>query len=352
MQTLKLLGKPSLSGAGKNIDLPLTRVSWLLVYLGYHGEWMTRQALAFFLRPDADNDTAMHYLRKLLAAARSLPYLEELEVERTRVRWQVPTDLAHFRAAKAAQRWADAYQLFQGELAAGLDASDSLSYDEWLTTERRALVDEFAQVALEYAGELEQVGDHAAAAEVARTLLTYSALSEEAARSYARNTFLLGHRSVALSFLKRFKQAFSDEFIFGVGEETEKLFAELAANPGAGEGVQAPAAGYAADDHGVNNLTKLLLDPKVRLLNLGNTSGGDEIVISKRVSSAQAFGAVVGLVEHLLNEGHTTRATELAMQVLYHQACSDSVRFKLLGMLTEQGKSGSPFLALFDRTSV
>ena len=351
MRTLKLLGKPSLSGAGERIDLPLTRVSWLLVYLAYHGEWMMRQELAFFLRPDADNETAMHYLRKLLAAARSLPYLEELEIERTRVRWQVPTDLAHFRAAKAAQRWADAYQLFQGELAAGLDASDSLSYDEWLTTERRTLVDEFAVVALQHAGELERVGDHAAAAEVARTLLTYSALSEEAARSYAKNTFLLGHRSVALGFLKRFKQAFSDEFVFGVGEETERLFAELAANPGAGEGVQAPAAGCAPDDYGLNNLTKLLLDPKVRLLNFGTTSG-DEIVISKRVSSAQAFGAVVGLVEHLLNEGHTTRATELAMQVLYHQACSESVKYKLLGLLTEQGKSGSPFLALFDRTSV
>ena len=347
---LKLLGKPVFENVPRTTDLPPTRVSWLLVYLGYHGEWLTRQELAFFFRPDADNDTALHYLRKLLAAARSLPWLEGLEIERSRVRWQVPTDLAHFRAAKAAQRWGDAYELFQGELAAGLDASDSLSYDEWLTLERRALLDDYSVVALQYAGELEAKGHHAAAAEVARTLLEYSPLSEEAACCYARNTYLLGHRSVALSFLKRFKQAFSDEFVFGVGDETERLFTELTSASNPDETGSAVSDGDS--DRDGDDLAKLLLDPKVRLLNLGNTSGGEEIVISKRVSSAQAFGAVVGLVEHLLSEGHTSRATELAMQVLTHQACSDTIRYKLLGLLTEQGKSGTPFLALFDRTSV
>ncbi len=343
---LKLLGTPVFEGATVT-DLPPTRVSWLLVYLGYYGDWLTRQELAFFFRPDADNDTALHYLRKLLAAARSLPWAEGLEIERTRVRWQVPTDLAHFRAAKSAQRWGDAYRLFQGELAAGLDASDSLSYDEWLTTERRALVDTFAVVALQYATELENSGNHAEAAEAARTLLNYAPFSEEAARCYARNTYLFGHRSVALGFLSRFKQAFGNEFVFGVGAETERLFAELTSDcePGK-EGLEA----FSGNDG--DALSKLLLDPNVRLLNLGNTGGGDEIVISKRVSSAHAFGAIVDLVEHLLSEGHTSRATELAMQVLTHRACSDGVKYKLLGLLTEQGKSGTPFLALFDRTSV
>ncbi len=341
---LKILGKPVLEVGGETVDLPPTRVSWLLVYLGYHGEWLTRQDLAFFFRPDADNDTALHYLRKLLAAARSLPWAH-LEIERTRVRWQVPTDLAHFRAAKAAGRWGEAYRLFQGELAAGLDASDSLSYDEWLSAERRALVDAFAVVALQHAAELEGSSDHAAAAEVAETLLGYNAFSEEAARCYARNTFSLGHRSVALRFLSRFRQAFSDEFVFGVGDQTERLFAELAATSSPDED------GSALGGHG-GDLEKLLLDPNVRVLNLGNTNDGDEIVISQRVSSAHAFGAVVSLVEHLLSEGHTTRATELAMQVLTHRACSEHVRYKLLGLLTEQGKTDTPFLALFDRRSV
>lgn len=349
---LKLLGKPVFEGATETVDLPPTRVSWLLVYLGYQGEWLTRQQLAFFFRPDTDNDTALHYLRKLLAAARSLPWAEGLEIERTRVRWHVPTDLARFRAAKSARRWAEAYQLFQGELAAGLDASDSLSYDEWLTTVRRALVEDFAVVALQYAGELEATGDHAAAAEVACKLLEYNPLSEEAARCYARNTHLLGHRSAAISFLHRFKQSFSAEFVFGVGHETEQLFADLADNPVKLAGDEARADSSADNSVDADNLVKLLLDPNVRLLNLGNTSGGDEIVISKRVSSAHAFGAVVRLVEHLLNQGHTTRATELAMQVLYHPACGDAVKYKLLALLTERGKTSSPFLALFDRTSV
>ncbi|CAN5811999.1 hypothetical protein BH24DEI2_BH24DEI2_10360 [soil metagenome] len=350
---LKLLGKPVFEGATATVELPATRVSWLLVYLGYHGEWLTRQQLAFFFRPDADNDTALHYLRKLLAAARLLPWAEGLEIERTRVRWHVPTDLARFRAAKAARQWAEAYRLFEGELAAGLDAADSLSYDEWLTTARRALVEDFAVVALHHADELAAMSDHVAAAEVACKLLEYTPLSEEAARCYARNTHLLGHRSAAVSFLRRFKQTFSDEFVFGVGEETERLFAELTATGGTQE-VAEPVSGdrlEAGFDYALD-LAKLLLDPNVRLLNLGNTNTGDEIVISKRVSSAHAFGAVVSLVEHLLTKGHTSRATELAMQVLTHQACSDTVRYKLLGLLTEQGKSDTPFLALFDRRSV
>lgn len=53
---LKLLGKPALETECETVDLPATRVTWLLIYLGYHGDWLTRQGLAFFFRPDADND--------------------------------------------------------------------------------------------------------------------------------------------------------------------------------------------------------------------------------------------------------------------------------------------------------
>ena len=313
-----LLGETSLTAGETTTPLPLTRPSWLLIYLAYYGDWLTRQQLAFFFRPDADDASARHYLRKLIAAAKGLPGGEALELDGQRLRLRLPTDVARFRAAKKAGNWAQAYALYGGAFAAGLDASDSLSYDEWLSLEREALRNDFLTVALNHANDLERTRQYSAAAEVGRTMLRTEELSEAGACVYARNTFLQGHRAPALTFLEAFIETFQEEIGLEVSEETSRLRANLVA------GEVTPAKEDA--------LTDLLTTPGVRLLSL-NADPKGEVVITQRVSQADALGAVVGLIDHLLTEGHRGRAADLARDLLEHPACTQAMQQRLTQML-------------------
>ena len=88
--------------------------------------------------PDSDETTARNNLRRLLARARELPFSEQLEIERQRVRWPVGTDIVAFRQALEAQDWAGAVELYRGELLEGLSVPEP-EWEDWIKIERSRL---------------------------------------------------------------------------------------------------------------------------------------------------------------------------------------------------------------------
>ena len=95
-------------------NLPLTKATALLVYLAYQGKWVTRDELLYVFYPDSAEKPARSSLRQLLTTLRRLPYSEGLEIEASRLRWQVETDVENFKKAISEEKWAKALELYQG----------------------------------------------------------------------------------------------------------------------------------------------------------------------------------------------------------------------------------------------
>ena len=112
--TVKLLGEPAFSVGGAVFEPPPGKASALLYYLVYKGEWVSRDELVYLFWPDSDEGAARKNLRQLLTTIRRLPYTQGLEVENTRLRWRVPTDLQQFRQALEEKDWAHAAEMFGG----------------------------------------------------------------------------------------------------------------------------------------------------------------------------------------------------------------------------------------------
>ncbi|MBL0089616.1 MAG: AAA family ATPase [Ideonella sp.] len=103
---LQLLTSPAWAPAGQSPSpLPLTLPAALLVLLATQPGWMSREALAVVFWPDATPAEASHHLRVNLHRARSLlaawGMVDALQAERSRLRLDLPNDLATWRAALA-----------------------------------------------------------------------------------------------------------------------------------------------------------------------------------------------------------------------------------------------------------
>jgi DNA-binding SARP family transcriptional activator len=195
---LQLLGSPRVRFGHYWSELPPSRPMLLVFYLALQGTWISREELAFFFRPEADEAAARHYVRKMLSDVRQLPWAGDLEVEKDRLRWQVDTDVKRFTDAARAGRWAEALALYRGPLLGSFHVDNSPSFEAWLEGEREELTVLWQGVCLGHATELESAGEHREAAAIAKALLDHDSLAEDAVQSYIRNTYLAGRRESAL----------------------------------------------------------------------------------------------------------------------------------------------------------
>ena len=214
-ETLTLLGGAHSGDRATGQALPTDRRGCLLAYLAYHGGWIGRGQLAALFWPEASEDAAKRNLRQLLARARRLPIASGLEATTAAVRWAVPTDLAEFRAALAAEDLERAVGTYGGQLLDGFGALDVGPFNDWLETERQGLDDHFADAARRSAARASREGRHDEAAALLRRLLALDPLAEDVLQDYLRALAQDGRPEQARGAFERFEQRLSAELIWG-----------------------------------------------------------------------------------------------------------------------------------------
>ncbi len=339
MVKLHLLGTPAIEKDGVRSDLPLTKPAWLLLYLGYYGEWISREALAFFFRPDADEGDARRYLRKLLFEAQKIGGAGGLEVEPERLRWRVPTDVREFQAALQKGGWLEAIKRYRGPFLDSLNASTSPSFEAWLDFEREVLARALHDASLHYANDLESTGHHSDAAETAKALLKRDALAEDALQTFLRNAYLSGQREAALEAAAAFGKELRDmgfkplaatEEMIETIRQSKPLQKRSGTRTYGRRSTDRPQS--LSDEAELGELLTLMEHTNARLMTMTDVGGrGQEaLIIVKRVPEPTvALRAVASLAERLIGSGHHTRAMELLVLALVHPACDAATKEKV-----------------------
>jgi len=193
------------------MDLPLRQSLLLGAYLAHRDDWVGRDELLALFWPDEDESSARHNLSQLVYHCRRQPWFDGLETERTRLRWQVTSDLQVFRAAIGAGAWHDAVEHYRGALLEGLPAGVAPAFEDWLESERESLQVAWREAVLHVAGELEREGRWAEASAHLAAVLERDPLAEDALQAYLRCARGAGQRAAAMRAYEAFRATLRDE---------------------------------------------------------------------------------------------------------------------------------------------
>jgi predicted ATPase/DNA-binding SARP family transcriptional activator/uncharacterized protein HemY len=211
----------------------------LLAYLAYKGEWVSRDELAYLFWSETDNENARHNLRQLIKRLKVLSPPEGLEIERERLRWQVPSDAASFKQALLEKRGAEALQLYEGSFLQGLESDDPDEFNTWLISERESLYTRWRETVLTY---VHQVEVDEAAPYLAK-LLEYDPLDEEAVQHHMTLLSKLSQLVQAAQVYKTFAKRLEHDLGLEPTSTTEQLFRKI--QRGEVEGRKTPAVAVA-----------------------------------------------------------------------------------------------------------
>ena len=220
---VRLLGPPAIKFDGEWIAPPTTKVSALLYYLAHKEHWVDRSVLTYLFWSDIPEENARSNLRKLLNRLKGLPYIEDLDVERTRLRWLAGTDLKMFREALAAKAPSDIVPLYSGELLEGFRLDSAPEFDAWLETERQEIFNAWRKTVFQLASALEEKGHYSNVVEAMEKLHKADPFDEDVLKHYLRSLHLDGQKSKALEVFKQFEQILKEE----LGGEPESATLEL-----------------------------------------------------------------------------------------------------------------------------
>jgi DNA-binding SARP family transcriptional activator/tetratricopeptide (TPR) repeat protein len=208
MPRLQLLGTACCQVAERRHELPASVPGALLAYLATRGEWVARETLLALIWPERSDADAQHNLRVTLHRMRQLlsrwGLADALQAERTRLRVQLPSDVAALRAAVSRGDWADALALHQGTFLAGFVLRGFEVLEEWVAVERDALTAAWRQAARREAERLEQAGQPLAASQVLQQLLENDLLEEDLLQALLRLAARGGDRALALDTYGRY----------------------------------------------------------------------------------------------------------------------------------------------------
>lgn len=181
--TLTLLGSPSLQFENERVTFIADMRYQLLAYLAVTGEWVNRDKLADLFWSDT-TEAARQNLRKLLQRVQRFSWLQGFEVERSRVRWLVETDVNAFKQALQKSDVDRALELYKDALLEGLEGYEDTGFTAWLEQERESLHSDWRELVLERADTLMQNHQTEQAASRLRSLLEHDDLDEEALALY------------------------------------------------------------------------------------------------------------------------------------------------------------------------
>ncbi len=221
--SLRLLGRFSLSTAGREIALPGSRSRALLAFLACNaGKPYAREKLVGLLWGDRFEKQARQSLRQALSALRKIlgPNVIDTDRDQVRLKESFSSDVSRFSALIATgerDRLRDAVELYQDDLLAGFSLEEK-SFTEWLTAERARLRD----LVLRALETLMEPADCSLAPELllafAERAVSLDPYREQAHRHLLRALALAGRRNDALMHYRQLEQRLQSEL--GVQPET------------------------------------------------------------------------------------------------------------------------------------
>lgn len=241
MLTLKLFGNPSISFANETLEPSVTKPLALLYYLAFQAEWVSRDQLALLFYPDDESKSARAKLRQLINRCKKLAFTETLEVEDTRLRWLVNSDVLSFKQALDAQDWMNATHAYEGILLKNVVLNDASGFDAWLELERSDLRISWQEAALRAAEDLARTGRQSDASMLLRRVWNLSDYDEASLQAYMRTAYSSGHKDAALKVFEVFQKQLADEFAMEASEESVVLAKAISEDAVVREKVTAPA---------------------------------------------------------------------------------------------------------------
>ena len=164
MIQLALLGSVSLTGpTGPLVRrvMQRRRMALLALLANSVDKSLSRDRVIGLLWPESDDRTARHLLadsvyvlRSALGAGAILTSADELRLSSDDVR----VDVAEFRQALAAERWADALALYRGDFLDGFFVRNASEFERWASSERARLHADAIRAASAHTRALERAG--------------------------------------------------------------------------------------------------------------------------------------------------------------------------------------------------
>jgi DNA-binding SARP family transcriptional activator/tetratricopeptide (TPR) repeat protein len=219
---IRLVGGVSVEIDGRTVPAPASRRAWaLLGWLALHPEPHSRADVAAALWPDVVDSSARQSMRSALWSLRQA--LDEAGVEllvssRDRIGLDpdVDVDIHGFDEAVAAGELAEAVQIGDGDLLAGID-------DEWALVARDAHRERLVTVL----GELSRQTTGAESVRWARRACTLDPLSEDATRQVMECLAATGDRPAALAAYQRLAERLRRELRIPPSEPTWRLAEQI-----------------------------------------------------------------------------------------------------------------------------
>ncbi len=230
---IRLFGAPSISSGSDRAQLHLApKALSVLAYLLLHrGVPVSRDTIAFALWPDDREDLARANLRRMIyLLQRTLPResVEWLSLERRTLRWNVEApcwlDVAEYDRLRAADRFAEAVELYGGDLLAPLE-------DEWIASERERYREQHLRLLHALIVRHRDAGEYARAIEYAKSALRVDPWREDFVRSLIELRSESGDRAGALREYQTFAASLKRELGAEPMPETLTAMSQFTASP-------------------------------------------------------------------------------------------------------------------------
>lgn len=230
--SLGTLGFPEVQADGRPIKLALRKGLALLVYLAEAKGAVARDVIATQLWPEADRETGLARLRRLLHRIELALGEPVFETDRTSVRWsseiELKVDSHLFESACDRGAFEEAGQIYRGDFLAGFSPDDSPEFDDWAFFRREALRGRLVHALERLVQDKNAAGEHFAATGHAGRLVELDPLSEVYGRHLIRSLLLSGDRSAAERHHAALTQRLRDELGVAPEAETEALMSPAA----------------------------------------------------------------------------------------------------------------------------
>jgi predicted ATPase/DNA-binding SARP family transcriptional activator len=207
-----LFGRPAIRAGEERFEPVPGKISGLLYRLALQGGWVSRNDLAYLFWPDSTEERARSNLRKTLTRARELDPEGALEAERTRLRWNVESDVAAFVEALDAERYPEALDLVNGDLLEGFDLDDAPEFTAWLDRTRDDLRQRWRGAVRRFATDLEGAGRYAEAAAALEPLCDADPFDEDLLRRLLADLAAAGQLERAQQRFDRVARTLEREF--------------------------------------------------------------------------------------------------------------------------------------------